>query len=336
MNMISAGSNVLLADHTTPKVTLVTPASNSIVVSTKDIKVKFSEQIKFGNKDIVLKTISGKTIPTTKSISNNILTVTPTSTLESGVKYSLIINSGSVTDIAGNRVSRYTTIFTVSPITLAQMKDGLSRAQKFYNQHNRLPNYVSYGTKKIDITFFQKIIATQDLKIITNIYPNGWVSLNNVVYDRQNTAYTCGPSSLKMALSNFGMYLNVMDLASYASTTPTNGTSHTGLINAVNKVNLEYGKHFSLYDVTFSSKGWEWLRYYLTHDTPVIIHIQSFYHENAGHYVLLVEMDINSGLVKIADPSYGYRTLTFDQLLTKMNWVVNTGRATKVLLPLSN
>lgn len=47
-------------------------------------------------------------------------------------------------------------------------------------------------------------------------------------------------------------------------------------------------------------------------------------------------MDINNGLVKIADPSYGYRTLTFDQLLTKMNWVVNTGRSTKVLLPLTN
>ncbi|MDD3984756.1 MAG: Ig-like domain-containing protein [Methanobacterium sp.] len=257
MNMASAGSNVLLADHTTPKVTLVTPASNSIVISTKNIKVRFSEKIKFGNKNIVLKTISGKTIPTTKSISNNILTVTPTSTVESGVKYSLIINSGSVTDIAGNKVSKYTTIFTVSPITLAQMKDGLSRAQKFYNQHNRLPNYVSFGTKKIDITFFQKIIATQDLKIITNKYPDGWVSLNNVVYDRQNTAYTCGPSSLKMALSNFGMYLNVMDLASYAgttTTTTTNGTSHTGLINALNKVNVKYGKHFSLYDVTFSSK----------------------------------------------------------------------------------
>ncbi|MDD3984757.1 MAG: hypothetical protein PHY59_02450 [Methanobacterium sp.] len=64
--------------------------------------------------------------------------------------------------------------------------------------------------------------------------------------------------------------------------------------------------------------------------------MQSFYHENSGHYVLLVGMDINNGLVKIADPSYGYRTLTFDQLLTKMNWVVNTGRSTKVLLPLTN
>ena len=337
VNTTSAASNVSLTDHTTPKVVLVTPANNSIVTSTKNIKVKFSEKIKFGNKNIVLKTISGKTISSQKSISYNILTVTPTSTLGSGVKYSLTLNSGSVTDLAGNRVSNYTTRFTVSPINLAQMKDGLSRVQKFYKQNNRLPKYVSYGTKKISISVFQKIIATQGLKIVTTKYPDGWVSLKNIVYDHQDTSYTCGPSSLKMAISNFGMNLNEMGLASYASSNSNIGTSHTGLITAVKKVNLKYGTHFSLSDVKFSSKGWAGLRNYLVHNDPVILHIESFLNpKTSGHYVVLVGININSGLVKIADPSYGYRTLTFSQLLTRMNWIVNTGRSTEVVLPLIN
>jgi predicted double-glycine peptidase len=333
----TSASNVTLTDHTTPKVTSVTPANNSIVTSTKNIKVKFSENIKFGNKNILLKTTSGKTISSQKSISYNILTLTPSSTLASGVKYSLTLNSGSVTDLAGNGVSNYTTHFTVSPINLAQMKDGLSRVQKFYQQNNRLPNYVSFGTEKISISFFQQIIATQGLKIVTSKYPDGWVSLNNVVYDHQDTSYTCGPSSLKMAISNFGLNLNEMGLASYAGSNSNIGTSHTGLITAVTKVNLKYGTHFNLSDVTFSSKGWSGLRNYLVHNDPVILHIESFINPNtSGHYVVLVGININSGLVKIADPSFGYRTLTFSQLLTRMNWIVNTGRATEVLLPLTN
>lgn len=50
-------------------------------------------------------------------------------------------------------------------LSTAQIKDGYQRAQKFYNENYRLPNYVSYGTKKIPIATFQKILATQNLKI---------------------------------------------------------------------------------------------------------------------------------------------------------------------------
>jgi hypothetical protein len=53
----------------------------------------------------------------------------------------------------------------VGGLTVTQIKDGYSRTQKFYNTNYRLPNYVSYGTKKIPIATFQKILATQNLKI---------------------------------------------------------------------------------------------------------------------------------------------------------------------------
>lgn len=52
-------------------------------------------------------------------------------------------------------------------LTAAQIKDGYKRTQNFYNNNYRLPNYVSYGTKKIPIATFQKILATQNLKIKT-------------------------------------------------------------------------------------------------------------------------------------------------------------------------
>lgn len=53
----------------------------------------------------------------------------------------------------------------VGGLTVAQIKDGYTRTQKFYNNNYRLPNYVSYGSKKIPIATFQKILATQNLKI---------------------------------------------------------------------------------------------------------------------------------------------------------------------------
>jgi hypothetical protein len=50
-------------------------------------------------------------------------------------------------------------------LSLAQIKEGLSRVQKFYYTYHRLPNYVSYGTNKIPIEEFQEMIANNGLKI---------------------------------------------------------------------------------------------------------------------------------------------------------------------------
>jgi len=56
---------------------------------------------------------------------------------------------------------------TVNGLTITQLKDGISRAQAFYKKNGRLPNYITYGTRKIPIATFQKNIATQGLKIST-------------------------------------------------------------------------------------------------------------------------------------------------------------------------
>lgn len=66
------------------------------------------------------------------------------------------------------KTSTATSSNLVSGLTPAQIKDGYTRAQNFYNTNHRLPNYVSYGSKKIKIANFQTILATQGLKI--NMY----------------------------------------------------------------------------------------------------------------------------------------------------------------------
>jgi hypothetical protein len=58
---------------------------------------------------------------------------------------------------------------SVNGLTVAQMKDGVSRVQAFYAKNSRLPTYISYGTRKISISTFQQNIATQGLKIITSV-----------------------------------------------------------------------------------------------------------------------------------------------------------------------
>jgi predicted double-glycine peptidase len=223
-------------------------------------------------------------------------------------------------------------LVNVYGLTLAQMKDGLHRAQTFYNKNNRLPKYVSFGTVKVPITTFQKIIATHGMKIVVKIPQNIWVSVKNLAYDKQDTSYSCGPSSLKMAFSIYGMNLNEMGLASYAGSNTLWGTSHYGIINAVTKVNAKYGTHFRSWDSTFTSVGWTGLYNYLSSNNPVMLHIRSFLNPNSGHYVVLTGINLNLKLVKIADPSYGYRTLSFSQLESRMSWVISTGRSTKPLI----
>ena len=156
------------AVHTGPKVVSVNPANNSIISKSQTIKVTFNSTIKAKSPWIELK--NGKTVVSTKySINGSTISVIPTTTLTTGIRYILSIHTNSVSDIAGNGNSLYTTSFTVSPITLAQMKDGQKRVQAFFNTNKRLPNYVNYGSTKIPIAQFQTIIATQGLKINTKI-----------------------------------------------------------------------------------------------------------------------------------------------------------------------
>jgi hypothetical protein len=154
--------------HTNLKVVTANPANNSVITKSQTIKIKYNSTIKSKSPWIELK--NGKTAILTKYyINGSTLCITPTTTLATGIRYSLTIHSNSISDLTGNGNSLYSISFTLSPITLAQMKDGQKRAQTFFNNNQRLPNYVNYGSTKIPIAQFQKIIATQGLKINTKI-----------------------------------------------------------------------------------------------------------------------------------------------------------------------
>ncbi|MGB7968795.1 MAG: Ig-like domain-containing protein [Methanobacterium sp.] len=156
------------AIHTSPKVITANPANNSIITKSQTITIKYNTTIKTNTPWIELK--NGNTAITTKYyINGSTLCITPTTTLATGIRYSLTIHTNSISDLTGNGNSLYSISFTLSPITLAQMKDGQTRTQAFFNNNQRLPNYVTYGSTKIPIAQFQKIIATQGLKINTKI-----------------------------------------------------------------------------------------------------------------------------------------------------------------------
>ena len=135
------------------------------VAANKIIKITYTKPIKTGNNLIELKNSSGNLISISKSISGNILTITHPLLMRGG-KYTLVLHSGSITDLNGKGMATYSTAFQVSSISLVQMKDGLARAQAFYNTNHRLPNYVTIGTVKIPIGQFLEIIGAYGLKIV--------------------------------------------------------------------------------------------------------------------------------------------------------------------------
>jgi len=223
------------------------------------------------------------------------------------------------------KTSAKTTI-NIYGLSSAQIKDGLNRVQNFYIKNDRLPNYVSYGTTEIPLTTFQEILSSKGLKI------NTWVTVKNLEYYHQTTSYTCGPSSLKMVFSNYGMNLSEMGLASYGDSNSEIGTTSAGMLNAVKDVNLKYGTKFISWDSSFSSVGWTGLEKYIANNKPIILHIKSFLDADSGHYVVLTGINFRSGLVQIADPSYGYRTISLSALESRINWIVSTRRSSKPLI----
>ena len=148
-----------------PKITSTNPVGNGIVSKSQTIVITYNETIKAGSMWIVLTNNAGTVINSNDVISGNTLSVIPTSPLVSGVKYILAVHTNSIEDLYGDGTSVFSTSFTLSPITLAQMKDGITRAENFDTTNSRLPNYVSYGTTDIPIAEFEQIIATQGLKI---------------------------------------------------------------------------------------------------------------------------------------------------------------------------
>jgi predicted double-glycine peptidase len=195
-----------------------------------------------------------------------------------------------------------------------------STVMDFYNSYNRLP-YRVYMTP-----FKEESKSTL-----------GWVGVSNLVYYQQPNSYSCGPSSLKMVLSTYGLSISESWLETAAGTTSSSGTSHSGLINAVQKVNNAYGTHFSAWDENLSSRTWTGLySTFISKNHPVILHVKSWL-SSGGHYVVLAGLSLKDQMAKLADPSYGgYRYVSFSDLEYRMGWVTSTGISDNPIIAITN
>lgn len=100
-----------IIDTNKPTVIYVTPPNNSDKISiNKIIQVRFSESVKIGSFWIELRS-NGKIIKITKTLSGNTLTIHPKNLLLSGAKYTIVIHTNSIKDLANNKIALYTTNF---------------------------------------------------------------------------------------------------------------------------------------------------------------------------------------------------------------------------------
>ena len=110
-------------------------------------------------------------VPTSANIKNAATNTKNTSNLNNTVTAN--ISNKSATNTTGtpnlNNTEAAGAPVIVNGLTVAQLKDGTSRVQAFFNANNRLPTFVSFGTRQIPIATFIKNIATQGLKINTVI-----------------------------------------------------------------------------------------------------------------------------------------------------------------------
>ena len=108
------------SDTTAPTVSSVDPVNGATGVGlNKSVTVTFSEPVKMGNGAIALQSSNGTLIPVTTSVSGSVLTITPKSALSKGVRYTVLVHTGSVTDLAGNNVAGYVSRFTTTSDTTA-------------------------------------------------------------------------------------------------------------------------------------------------------------------------------------------------------------------------
>ncbi len=151
---------------------------------------------------------------------------------------------------------------------------------------------------------------------------DGWTRIY-YTRDSQDTGYTCGPSSLKMALSVYGLNVNETWLAQKAGANKYAGTSIQGMILAVEAVNQNYNTNLKTRNEVF--KSWETLEEYLKQGYPVILRTASWLTPGGEHYTVLVgirKSGTSYDLVELGDPSNGgFRSTTTTDLRERIKKV---------------
>lgn len=223
---------------------------------------------------------------------------------------------------------------TVNWSEFVEFRDRISR---FKLVNGRFPNYADiksvrvYEPQYVDafkrVTIFvatnHRNPYTVDLTgelLITP--PPEWVYTAGYQYDKQDTGYTCGPTSMSMLLSELGIKQTEAQLAKLMHTT-TNGTGHQGFFDAMKSLGLK------CYHDTIDNISWAKLvDITRSPDMGAIFHEQistdgvAYDYEGklvwstfrGGHYVYLAGINNVRDLLKVADPTKGEVTYRFGQL----------------------
>ena len=115
---------------------------------------------------------------------------------------------------------------TVEGLTLAQVKDGLTRAQSFILANGRLPNYVTYGSKQISIAQFEQILTTEGLKLVGNLNRPIYITSDNInnptVDNARINSIIAGLKALGLKAYNMGLGPNKHDSVLTSGKLPSN------------------------------------------------------------------------------------------------------------------
>jgi len=194
-------------------------------------------------------------------------------------------------------------------VTLQQFKDMKKRYEDFIEKNKREPKCV----------YIRKI---QPDEPATNF------DLYKVVYfqiEKQDTGYTCGPSSLLMMLRELAQSALPQYSEAYIAKlawTTTAGTTHDGMINAAQKLARDLGWKLTAREVNLSDTSWEQLGKWIADPkVGVVAHVMTaglpyWGDSDYGHYVFPIGLDLTNRTVTIADPARGVPdvyTATFDQ-----------------------
>ena len=156
---------------------------------------------------------------------------------------------------------------------------------------------------------YMGLFESQNVFIMKNgRYPN-YVTMNStannpLVMNYQDNGYTCGPTSLSMAIQMLFGYKGEKTCAKACGTVIGSGTTPDKLIAGAKSLG---------YKVTKISRNKTAVKSALSKACPVIAHIQTRpatclgYTGDYGHYILIYGMT-SDGKYKIADPTKGIKT----------------------------
>ncbi len=235
----------------------------------------------------------------------------------------LTINQNIKTSISSTGKAPSNTKSSLGTLGYHNLVYSYSKVLAFYKTNKRLPNYVT-----------------------VNPWPSKlrWTSIS-YNYHHQTKEYTCGPSALKMALSHYNLNVSENWLANAGSSNYNTGTSQNGMIAAVKAVNTKYGTKFSMTKEKFT--GCNTIQSYLAKGVPIVIRVRSFLETYGTHYVVITGINLQTGKVRLGDPSYNGKgtfsvkdkgvkihEVTMQNLQNRLNWVINNKGITSPLMPL--